>query len=136
MHCAEQAAIAQPAMGLWQQQSMRSGEGKVYSTEAEQMESGALRSWRLVLHHPGLSSPRQGQNNHKHGTGARTTGEAEPPSVDDSIFQWIGSASGCVSGVHQPRTVNTGLYPQQREGPTSSGAPTASETKCLGLRSL
>lgn len=100
------------------------------------MESGAQRIWMLVLHCPGLSSPRQGQDNHKHRTGASTTGEAEPPSVDDSIFQGIGSASGCASGVHQSRTVNTGLYPQQREGSTSSGAPTASETKCLGLRSL
>lgn len=117
MHCAKQAAMAQPAMGLWQQHSMRSGEGKVYSTEAEQMESGAQRSWMLVLHHPGLSSPRQGQDNHKHGTGARTTAEAEIPSVDASIFQGIGSASGCASGAHQS---NTDLYPQQREGSTSS----------------
>lgn len=88
MHCAEQAAIAQPAMGLWQQQSMRSGEGKVCSTEAEQMESGAQRSRMLLLHHPGLSSPRQGQDNNEYGAGASTTGEVEPPSVDYSIFQW------------------------------------------------
>lgn len=100
------------------------------------MESGAQGSWMLVLHRPGLSSPRQGQDNHKHGTRASTTGEAELPSVDDSIFQWIDSASGCASGVHQSRTVNTGLYPQQREGSTSSDASTASETKCLGFRSL
>lgn len=70
---AEQAAIAQPAMGLWQQQSMRSGEGKVCSTEAEKMEFDAQRSWILLLHCPGLSSPRQGQDNHEYVAGASTT---------------------------------------------------------------
>lgn len=88
MHCAEQAAIAQPAMGLWQQQSMRSGEGKVCSTEAEQMQSSAQRSWMLLLHCPRLSSHRQGKDNNEHGAGASTT-EVESPSVDYSIFQWI-----------------------------------------------
>lgn len=120
IHWAEQAAIAQPAMGLWQQQSMRSGEGKVCSTEAEQMESGAQRSWILLLHCPWLSSPRQGQDNHEHGAGASTT-EEEPPSVDCSISQWIWLCKGCASGVHQSKTVNTGRCPQQREGSASSG---------------
>lgn len=115
MHRAEQAAIAQPAMGLWQQQSMRSGEGKVCSTKAEQRESAAQRIWVLLQHCPGLSSPRQGQDNHEHGAGASTTGEEEPPSVDYSIFQGIWLCKGCASGVHQSRTVNTGLCPQQRK---------------------
>lgn len=61
---------------------MRSGEGKICSTEAEQMPSGAQRSWMFLLHHPGLSSPRQGQDNHEHGAGASATGEVESPSVD------------------------------------------------------
>lgn len=115
MHRAEQAAIAQPAMGLWQQQSMRSGEGKVCSTKAEQRESAAQRIWALLQHCPGLSSPMQGQDNHEHGAGASSTGEEEPPSVDYSIFQGIWLCKGCASGVHQSRTVNTGLCPQQRK---------------------
>lgn len=88
---------------------MRSGEGKICSTEAEQMPSGAQRSWMFLLHHPGLSSPRQGQDNHEHGAGASATGEVESPSVD--YYSGFGSASGCASGVHQSRTVNRPLPP-------------------------
>lgn len=136
MHCAEQAAIAQPAMGLWQQQSMRSGEGKVCSREAEQMQSGAQRSWMLLLHHPGSAAP--GRDSITMNTGQEPVPQEKcnhPPLITPSS-SGFGSASGGTSGVHQSRTVDAGLCPQQREGSASSGGPTASEAKYLFMRSL
>lgn len=72
------------------------------------MEPGAHRSWMLLLRHPGLSSPRQGQDNNEQGAGASTTGEVELLLIIPSS-SGFGSATKCASGVHQSRTVNTSL---------------------------
>lgn len=133
MHCAEQAAIAQPAIGLCSIRAWGQGKGRYVQQRLNRCplvhrEVGCffytILGWavpgrdRTTMNMGQEPAPQEKWNHPLLITTVDLALQVDVPLVYISPEQW------------------TDLCPQQREGSASSGGPTASEAKCLAMRNL